>query len=292
MKKADFMKALKYSLRFLSDEWYVKLYYSVHLKRKLDLKHPKTYNEKLNWLKFNDRDPFYAVVADKLANREYIKKMLGEEYLVPLLGVWDHFDDIDFNSLPQQFVLKCNHDSGGLVICTDKSKFDEKAAKKKLENALRCNFYYIGREWQYRNIKPKIICEQLLGDGKVPPADYKFSCFHGKPDHVMVCYGRETGTPKYYFFDMDWQLKRYNGWGKRAPEGFTLPKPQNFEKMIRIAEILSKPYYYARIDLYHVNGRIYFGEITLCPNSGFDANITLEADQMLGRKLHLPTVDD
>lgn len=292
MKKTDFMKALKYSLWFLPDEFYVKLYYRVHVKRKLHLDKPETLNEKLNWLKFNDRNPFYAIVVDKYANREYVKRLIGEEYLVPLLGVWDHFDDIDLDKLPNEFVLKCNHDSGGLVICTNKNKLDFKAAKKKIEDSLKCQFYYVGREWQYKNVKPRIICEALLGNGKVPPIDYKFMCFHGKPDNVMLCYGRETGIPKYYFFDMDWNLKRYNGWGQRAPEGFTIPKPDNFEEMIRIAEVLSKPFYFARVDLYNINGRIYFGEITLTPNSGFDANITLETDRLLGGKLHLPVLDD
>lgn len=293
MNKREFMKKLKYFLRFLPDETYVKLYYRVHVKRKLDLNKPKTLNEKINWLKFNDRNPFYAVVVDKYANRNYVAKLIGEEYLVPLLGVWDHFDDIDFEKLPDKFVLKCNHDSGGLVICTDKRNLDKAAAKKKIEESLKCKFYLIGREWQYKNVKPKIICEKLIGDGKVPPADYKFMCFHGKPDNVMVCYGRETGTPKYYFFDMEWNLKRrYNGWGMKAPENFTLPKPENFDQMVRLAETLSKPYYFARIDLYNINGKIYFGEITLTPNSGFDADITYETDLLLGSKLHLPVIDD
>lgn len=292
MKKTEFMKKLKYSLRFLPDEAYVKLYYRVHVKRKLNLEHPKTLNEKLNWLKFNDRNPFYATVVDKYANRNYVSSMIGEEYLVPLLGVWDHFDDIDFDQLPDEFVLKCNHDSGGLVICTDKSKLDKQAAKKKIEDSLKCKFYLVGREWQYKNVKPKIICEELLGDGKVPPADYKFMCFNGRPDNVMVCYGRETGVPQYYFFDMDWNLKRYNGWGKKAPADFSLPQPENFEKMVQIAETLSKPYYFARIDLYNIDGKIYFGEITLTPNSGFDANITYETDLLLGDKLRLPGVDE
>ena len=127
MNKTELMKKLKYFLRFLPDETYVKMYYRVHVKRTLDLNKPKTLNEKINWLKFNDRDPFYAVVVDKYANRDYVAKLIGEEYLVPLLGAWDHFDDIDFQKLPDKFVLKCNHDSGGLVICTDKSRLDKQA---------------------------------------------------------------------------------------------------------------------------------------------------------------------
>lgn len=291
MKRTEFMKNLKYFLRFLPDELYVRLYYFLHVKRILNLKNPKSYNEKLNWLKFNDRNPIYSIIVDKFLNREYIKGIIGEQYLVPLLGVWDNFDDIDFEKLPEKFVLKCNHDSGGLVICTDKNMLNMKEARSKIESSLECNFYYIGREWQYKHIKPRIICEELLGDGIVPPADYKFSCFNGKPDNVMVCYGRETGTTKYYFFDMDWNLKRYNGWGKKAPENFTLPKPQNFDEMVRIAEMLSKPFYYSRIDLYNIDGKIYFGEVTLCPNSGFDANITEETDLLFGNKLKLPLLD-
>lgn len=291
MKRTEFMKNLKYFLRFLPDELYVRLYYFLRFKRILNLKNPKSYNEKLNWLKFNDRNPIYSIIVDKFLNREYIKGIIGEQYLVPLLGVWDNFDDIDFEKLPEKFVLKCNHDSGGLVICTDKNMLNMKEARSKIESSLECNFYYIGREWQYKHIKPRIICEELLGDGIVPPADYKFSCFNGKPDNVMVCYGRETGTTKYYFFDMDWNLKRYNGWGKKAPENFTLPKPQNFDEMVRIAEMLSKPFYYSRIDLYNIDGKIYFGEVTLCPNSGFDANITEETDLLFGNKLKLPLLD-
>lgn len=292
MDKVRIKKMLKYSLRFLPDEVYIKLYFRINTKKKLNLKQPKSFNEKLNWLKLNDRNPFYSEVVDKYKNREYIKNTIGEKYLIRLLGVWENFDDIDFDKLPERFVLKCNHDSGGIVICTDKNELDIKEARKKINNSLKCQFYYIGREWQYKMIKPVIICEELIGDGVIPPADYKFSCFNGRPDNVMVCSGRETGTPQYYFFDMEWNLKRYNRWGKIAPEGFTLPKPDNFDEMIKIAEILSQPYYYARIDLYNIEGKIYFGEVTLCPNSGFDANLTDEANALFGEMMHLPVLDD
>ena len=291
MDKTSLKKKIKYSLRFLPDRAYVKLYYRLNIKRKLDLKNPKTFNEKLQWLKFNDRNPFYTVVVDKYEVRDYIKKTIGGNYLIPLIGAWDSFDEIDFEKLPKKFVLKCNHDSGGLVICTDKSKLDLKKARKIINKSLKCNFYHIGREWQYRNIKPKIICEEFIGENNIPPSDYKIACFNGEPDNIMVCYGRETGTAQYYFFDLDWNLLRYNGWGQKAPEGFTLPKPENLDEMIRIAKILAKPYYYSRIDLYNVNGKIYFGEITLCPNSGFDGNILESTDNLFGQKLKLPTID-
>lgn len=292
LKKDRMMVRIKYALRFLPDELYVKLYYRMRVKKKLNLKHPVTFNEKLQWLKFNDRDPFYAVVVDKYRVRKYIEDTIGEEYLIPLIGVWDSFDDIDFDKLPERFVLKCNHDSGGIVICTNKSEFNKAEARKVIEKSLKRQFYYVGREWQYKNVKPCIICEEFIGEENVPPADYKISCFNGKPDNVMVCYGRETGKTKYYFFDKNWKLLRYNGWGKNAPEDFTLPKPENYEKMFELAEKLSSPYYFARIDLYNINGRIYFGEITLCPNSGFDANILDETDRLFGEKLKLPVIDD
>lgn len=291
MNLTKIKKKMKYSLRFLPDKTYIKLYYRLNVKRKLNLKNPKTFNEKLQWLKFNDRDPFYAVVVDKYKVREYIKETIGEKYLIPLIGDWDCFDDIDFEKLPNKFVLKCNHDSGGLVICTDKNKLDIKKAKKVINKSLKCKFYYVGREWQYRNIKPRIICEEFIGENDIPPSDYKISCFNGKPDNIMVCYGRETGTTKFYFFDLEWNLLRYNKWGEVAPEGFTLPKPENLDEMIKIAEVLSKPYYYSRIDLYNVKGKIYFGEITLCPNSGFDGNLLKETDFLLGEKIKLPTLD-
>ena len=291
MKLTNIKKRMKYSLRFLPDKTYIKLYYRLNVKRKLNLKNPKTFNEKLQWLKFNDRDPFYAVVVDKYKVREYIKETIGEKYLIPLIGDWDCFDDIDFEKLPNKFVLKCNHDSGGLVICTDKNKLDIKKAKKVISKSLKCKFYYVGREWQYKNIKPRIICEEFIGENDIPPSDYKISCFNGKPDNIMVCYGRETGETQYYFFDLNWNLLRYNGWGKKAPSNFSLPKPEGLEEMIQLAEKLSKPYYYARIDLYNVNGKIYFGEITLCPNSGFDGKLLKETDELFGSKLKLPTID-
>lgn len=289
--KNKIMIGLKYTLRFLPDELYVKLYYRLRVKRKLDLKNPKTFNEKLQWLKFNDRDPYYAIVVDKYEVRKYIKKTIGEKYLIPLIGVWDKFDDIDFSKLPDKFVLKCNHDSGGIVICTDKSKLNLLEARKTIEKSLKRQFFYIGREWQYKNIKPRIICEEFIGCDDIPPTDYKISCFNGSADNIMLCYGRETGVTKYYFYNKNWELLKYNKWGKNSPDDFNLIPPDNLQEMFDIAEKLSKDYYYARIDLYNVNGKIYFGEITLCPNSGFDGNILRETDELFGKKMKLPIID-
>lgn len=284
------MIKLKYALRFLPDKMYLKLYFYLTLKRKLDLKNPRTLNEILQWMKFNERTPLQSLVSDKYAVRAYIEKIIGEKYLVPLIGKWEKAEDINFDMLPDEFVLKCNHDSGGLVICKNKKQLDEKSAVKKIKKSLARNFYFVGREWQYKNIKPMVICEKLLLDSEGnTPADYKISCFNGKVDNIMVCTGRFTKEGvKFYFFDKDWKFLPYNKGDDKLPVDFTLPKPENLEEMFYIAEKLSEPFYYARIDLYNINGKIYFSEITLCPNSGFDSDITYDTDLLFGNKLYIP----
>ncbi|EOU1649190.1 ATP-grasp fold amidoligase family protein [Clostridium perfringens] len=290
MNRAELMIRLKYALRFLPDSLYVKLYFRLTLKRKLDLKNPVTLNEKLQWMKFNDRNPLYSMVSDKFAVRPYIQEQIGEKYLVPIIGHWNSFNEINFDILPEKFVLKCNHDSGGLVICKSKKKLDKEKARKKINKSLKRKFYYIGREWQYRSIKPMIIAEKLLLDKSGnPPADYKISCFNGKVDNIMVCTGRfsKEGV-KFYFFDKNWNFLRYNKGDEKFPENFTIEEPENLDEMIKVAEKLSKPFSYARIDLYNLNGKVYFSEITLSPNSGFDTDITYSTDKLLGNKLHIP----
>ena len=292
MNREELMLRAKYTLRFLPDFLYVKLYFRLALKRNLDLENPVTFNEKLQWMKFNDRSPLYSLVSDKYKVREYIKDQIGEKYLVPLIGKWEGVDEINFDILPNQFVLKCNHDSGGLVICKDKNQLDKKKARKKIEKSLKRQFFYIGREWQYRNIKPMVIAEELLLDKSgQPPIDYKISCFNGEVDNVMVCTGRfsKEGV-KFYFFNKDWKFLRYNKGDEILPKNFTIDKPENLDEMFEIAKKLSKPFSYARIDLYNLNGKVYFSEITLSPNSGFDTDITYETDKLLGEKLHIPYI--
>lgn len=290
MKKKDLMLKLKYILRFMPDELYVKLYFRMAVGRKLNLKHPKTFNEKLQWMKFNERTSFYAMLSDKCAVRDFVKERIGNQYLVKLYGAWNNPEEIDFTILPDKFVLKCNHDSGGLVICNDKSTIDYHSTIRCLNKCLKRQFYYIGREWHYKNIRPKVICEELLLDNEGNlPVDYKISCFNGKADNIMVCTGRfSKDGVKYYFFDKDWNFLRYNKGDENLPKDFTLQRPKNLEEMIIIAEKLADDLYYARIDLYNIEGRIYFSEITLCPNSGFDSDITYETDLLLGSKLNIP----
>ena len=424
---------LKYIIgRLLPDSVYLKIKYKKHMGKELDLKHPKTFNEKLQWLKLYDRKPVYTTMVDKYEAKKYIAKQIGNEYIIPTLGVWNNFDEIDFDTLPNQFVLKCTHDSGGLVICHDKTKLDFKEAKEKINKCLATNYFYSGREWPYKNVKPRIIAEQYMADDlrdyklfcfngvprmtlvcserftkdglkedfydeawnhldiqrpshdnailpiqrpkqyelmkqltaklsehipfaridfyeinekvyfgeitfypasgfegfkpeewdlklgewiKLPTGgyrlnsddcsiiisnsfyknketkalvDYKFFCFDGFAESVMVCTERETGDPKFYFFDKNWNLKRYNIRGKEAPEGFTLPKPDCMDEMFSIAEKLSKGIPYVRVDLYCIDGLTYFGEMTFYPDSGFDVNLLEESDALWGEMLVLP----
>jgi len=290
MNRERIMTLAKKSLFFLPDKQYVKLYFRLNLHRKLNLEHPVYLNDKLQWLKFNYRFPLQTIVSDKYRVRKYVAETIGEKYLIPLLGVWDKFEQINFNELPEQFVLKCNHDSGGLAICKNKKNFDKEEARKKIERSLKSNFFWIGREYQYKNIVPKIICEKFISENGNIPEDYKIYCFNGRPDAILVCKGRfSEGSHKaqYYYYDHKWNYLPYNK-GDSIKNNPDILKPKNLEEMLEIAKKLSKDFIFARIDLYNIDGKIYFGEITLSPNSGFDPDITLETDKIFGDKLQIP----
>ena len=279
----------------MADEEFLCRKFKVCMGRELDLNAPKTFNEKLQWLKLNDRRPEYTMMVDKYLVRDYIREVLGEEYLIPLIGVWDSPDEIDFDALPDRFVLKCNHNSGvGMYICRDKSKMDIEAVKKELRRGLAQDYYLTGREWPYKNVPRKIICEKFMSDS--PDAsdftDYKFFCFNGKVDCVMVCLERSSGDTKFYFFDEDWKLKRLNIRGKNAPEGFTIPKPSCMDEMFAIAAKLSQGMPFVRVDLYQSNDQIYFGELTFFPDSGFDGNLLSETDEYFGSLIDISNVKE
>ncbi len=274
----------------MDDETYLRKKYKAIMGRELDLDSPETFSEKLQWLKLYDRKPEYSVYADKYAVREHIAKTLGEQYLIPLLGVWDSPDEIDFDSLPDKFVLKCTHNSGlGMCICTDKSSLDTSKVRAELKKGLEQNYYFTGREWPYKNIKPRIIAEKYITDTEDSAglSDYKFFCFNGTADSVMLCLERNTGDTKFYFFDKDWNLKRLNVRGKNAPADFTLPKPECTDEMFAAAEKLSQGFRFIRIDLYQSCGKVYFGEMTFFPDSGFDRNILDETDRYWGGLIKL-----
>lgn len=234
--------------------------------KKLDLKNPQTFNEKLQWLKLYDRNPEYTKMVDKYEVRKYIADKIGEEYLIPLLGVWDKFDDIDFSTLPDQFVLKCTHDSGGLVICKDKSKLDIEAARKKINKCLKRNFYKLTREWPYKNVKPRIIAEKLMVDESgTELKDYKIFCFNGDPKAMFIATDRPHDT-RFDFFDTEFNhLPFTNGHPNATKE---IKRPKGLEEMVQLAEKLSQGMKQVRIDFYDINGKVYFGEITFFHWSG------------------------
>ncbi|WP_248624394.1 ATP-grasp fold amidoligase family protein [Enterococcus cecorum] len=293
MNRDYIMKLFKRSLRILPDKMYIKIYYRLRVGRSLNISSPTTLNEKIQWLKFNYRNPLQTIVSDKLLVRDYITHKIGDEYLIPLLGYWDTFDQIDFDSLPNKFVLKCNHDSGGLVICDGKEHFNYKKAQKIINKSLKNNFFYIGREYQYKNIQPKILCEQYISEDGNVPVDYKIYCFNGKPDVILVCKDRFMGNSnraRYQFYDQSWNYLPLNRDDDKLPK-FDIPKPKNLDKMLEIATSLSEDFIFSRIDLYNIDGKIYFGEITLSPNSGFDPDISYETDSLFGDKLKIPYWD-
>lgn len=270
------------------DEYLKRMFKALH-GYELDLENPRTLDEKIQWLKLYNRDPLYPTIVDKVEAKKYVADLIGEEHIIPTLGVWDRGEDIDFDALPDQFVLKCSHDSHRIVICKDKSKLDREKAVKTLNEGLQRNYYYIYREWAYKSVKPRILAEQYMQDDSGFLTDYKFYCFNGKPDSVMTCFDRNTGDTKFYFFDRDWKLKRYNKRGKEAPADFTKPKPENMDQMFDIAEKLATEVKapFLRVDLYSVYGKIYFGELTLYPTGGFDMGRLPETDKLFGDMVNI-----
>jgi len=280
---------MKGFFNWMNDETYIKFMYRVMMKEKLDLNNPKSFNQKLQWLKLNYVHPEYSNVVDKYEVREYISKTIGEEYLIPLLGVWDSAEEIEYDNLPDKFVLKCNHNSGGVIVCRDKEKFNKKNSTKLLTRLLKKNYYLHGREYPYKDIKPRVICEKFMDDGTGQlPKDYKILCFNGVPQNIMVCCDRHNGHANYYHFDFDWNFIPLNKVDINLPKDFTLPRPEKLEEMKELAEILSKPYIVSRIDFYEIQGKLYFGEITLFPSSGLDRDILHETDMLFGNDIILP----
>ncbi|MBE6712970.1 MAG: glycosyl transferase [Ruminococcaceae bacterium] len=264
--------------------------FRVIMGKSLHLKNPVTFNEKLQWLKLYDRKPIYTTMVDKYEAKKFVSEKIGEEYIIPTLGVWNSFDEIDFDSLPEQFVLKCTHDSGGLVIVKDKAKMDRAAAKEKIESCLKKNFYYSGREWPYKNVKPRILAEAYMEDEKTAELrDYKFFCFDGKAKALFVASERqkEGEETKFDFFDMDYNhIPVTNG----HPNAETPPeKPKTFEQMRALAEQLSAGIPHLRVDFYEVNGKIYFGELTFAHWSGMVPFNPEEWDTTFGSWITLPS---
>lgn len=278
----------KGKLNWMDDKTYLKLFYRGAMGKKLNLKDPKTFNEKIQWLKLYDRNPEYSKMVDKYEAKLYVADKIGEEYIIPTFGVWENFDDIDFDKLPDQFVLKCTHDCGGLVICKDKSKLDINEAREKINNCLKKEYFWGSREWPYRAVKPRIIAEAYMEDEKTGELrDYKFFSFDGEAKVMFVASERqkEGAETKFDFFDMDYNhLPFTNG----HPNADVLPeKPATFEKMAELAGKLSVGIPQVRVDFYDVNGHIYFGELTFSHWGGMVAFEPEEWDYKLGQWINL-----
>ena len=273
----------------MDDAEYVRRMFKARMGYELDLNNPVTFNEKLQWLKLYDRHPEYTMMVDKYEVKQYVANKIGEKYIIPTIGVWDSFDKIDFASLPNQFVLKCTHDSGGLFICKDKNTFNIGKAKKIINKCLKKNFYFYGREWPYKNVAPRIIAEQYMEDSCTNELrDYKFFTFNGVVKALFIASDRQdTSTEtKFDFFDEDFNhLPFTNG----HPNAEIIPeKPQCFDEMKYLSEILSRGIPQLRVDFYEVNGKVYFGELTFSHWGGLVPFVPNIWDKKFGEWIELP----
>lgn len=251
------------------DEIYVRVEYFIVFGKRLRLKNPQTYSEKLQWLKLHEGDPIYTRMVDKAEAKKYVTEIIGEEYIIPTYGVWNHFDEIDFDKLPDQFVLKTTHDSGGVIICKDKKTLDKNAAKVKLEKSLKNDYYYTSKEWPYKNVVPRIIAEKYMEDESGELCDYKLFCFDGKMKALFIATDRFTSgeETKFDFFDENFNHLPFTNGHPNATR--PIKKPESFQQMKDLAEKLSQKIPHVRVDFYCTNGKIYFGELTFFHWGGF-----------------------
>lgn len=274
-------------LRVLPDPLYLRLRYLIAFRKPLHLKNPRTFNEKLQWLKLYDRNPEYTRMVDKYEAKKYVAERIGEEYIVPTLGVWDRFEEIDFDALPDQFVLKCTHDSGGLVICKDKKSLDLDAARRKITSCLKENYYWDYREWPYKNVKPRIIAEPYLRDDETGELwDYKFYTFGGEVKALLIISGRDTPDASGDYFDAEFHHLDMQ-WGYKNAKTLPAP-PKSMEEMIRLAQLLSKSTPELRVDFYEINGKPFFGEMTFFDGGGFEKIVPEKWDRIFGDWVTLP----
>jgi len=270
-----------------SDEKFLKRKFKSVFGYELDLQNPRTFSEKLQWLKLHDRNPLYVTLVDKYAVKKWVADKIGKQYIIPTLGVWNSFDEIDFGKLPDQFVLKTTHNSGGVVICKDKATLDFKRAKAKLMHSLRHNYYYPGREWPYKEVLPRIIAEKYMIDSQTNGLrDYKFFCFNGQPRLCMVATDRftESGLRTTYY-DLDWNKMPFMRKYLNAPRPIACPV--TYKEMLALAEKLAKNIPFVRFDFYEIDQKVYFGEMTFFPASGLERFTPSEWDKTLGDWIEL-----
>ncbi|AAS44288.1 MULTISPECIES: ATP-grasp fold amidoligase family protein [Bacillus] len=273
--------------KVIPDKTYLEIKYKLTTGKKLDFENPKTFNEKLQWLKLHNRNPEYTTMVDKFEVRKYIADKIGEEYLIPLIGVYDSFEEIDFEVLPNQFVLKPNHTSGNVYICKDKSKINYKELKKEINMWLKRKYYWMHREWPYKNVKPKIVCEKYMVDESgTELKDYKMYCFNGETKIIQVDYDRFNGH-KRNLYNSKWEYVPTSIKYPSNPD-IIIKKPNKLKEMLELANILSKGHPYVRVDFYSINEKLYFGEITFYPEAGYGKFDPVDLDIEMGNLIKLP----
>jgi len=276
--------------RLLPDRIYIKCQYFFKTGQKLNLKNPLLFNEKIQWLKLYNRQHDYSIMADKYEVRKYIAQTIGEEYLIPFYGVWNKFDEISFNALPDQFVLKCSHDSGGTVICKNKQSFDIEKTRKIFKERLARNYYWSNREWVYKKIKPRIIAEELMIDESgVELKDYKFFCFNGEPKIIEVDIGQFTNRYFRNFYSPKWEFQKLINDKPNAPQN-SVPAPPTLDLMINLARKLSADIIHVRVDFYSIYEKVYFGELTFFDSGGYTIFEPPEWNRTFGDWIKLPDV--
>ena len=279
---------VKYEItKCIPDRLYIQLLFFRHLHKRINLEQPKAFNEKLQWLKLYDRNPEYTKMVDKYAVKQYVSEKIGSEFIIPTLGVWDNPEDINFSDLPDRFVLKWNHDSGSIVICTDKSILDRREAVSRLKSRQKFSGFWYAREWPYKDVVPKVIAEKYIEDSSGYLNDYKLMCFNGKVRCSFVCTDRFSGDGlKVTFYDRSWNQMPFS---RHYPvSDMPVPRPKNYDVLVHLAEKLSEGIPFVRVDFYDVNDRVYFGEMTFYPGSGLEEFDPEKWDYVLGSWLELP----
>ena len=276
----------------IPDEKWIPIRYWLRMGKFPNLEEPKLYTEKLQWIKLHDRNPLYTILVDKYEVKSYVSKIIGNEYIIPTLGVWDKFEDIDFNDLPNQFVLKTTHDSNSTVICKNREDFDIEHARKLLSKSLKNNYYLrMGREWPYKNVKPRIMAEKYMEDKKTGELrDYKFFVFDGVCHALFVASDRQKQGEEVKFDYYDANFNKLDITTVHPHSKEHIEKPTNFSAMKKIAELLGKGIPHVRVDLYEVDGSIYFGELTFFHFSGSTPFEPQSWDKTFGDWLRLPSI--
>ena len=272
---------------FKDDRKYLETLFPLRVGYHLNLDNPQTYCEKLQWLKLYDRRPEYTQMVDKVEAKKFVAEIIGQKYIIPTLSVYDRAEEINFDALPSQFVLKCTHDSGSIVICKDKTNLNRQETIRRLRKGLKKNYFYQNREWPYKNVRPRIIAERYLENQGNDLKDYKFFCFHGIPRYCQVISNRKEKM-SIDFFDENWIHQPFH-----EPRCFPFSeiepsRPTNYTLMQNLASRLSQGHAFLRVDLYEIDGNVYFGELTFFPTSGMGGFSPMEWDYKFGKLIHLP----